>query len=190
MKPLGELIVYTGPLLSAKSTALIKEYVYRNVFDKETAGHCRLYYPAADERWQPGRVETHNGNGVAAEPIERLPKIPQDVHTLFFDEIHFLDPMIIEGDFIEYVSKARLAGINFICAGLNLDYAGRPFTVTAGIMAMATKVHRLEAQCSLCAAPATHSALISMNSNGQTDDYAPMCANHWHEHMLAPHVDQ
>jgi thymidine kinase len=189
MKTYGELKLITGPMFAGKSTELLKEYIYRQVFSQETSGQCPIYYPGIDHRWEHGRIETHEGNGVHAVPFTRLPRIRPGVDTMFFDEVQFLEGAVIEGDFIEYVSKARFAGINFVCAGLNLDYAGRPFRITSELMAMASNIVALKATCCQCSAAATHSARLDESQEkivtGDAEQYAPMCADHWQTHMLS-----
>mgnify|MGYP001627909952 FL=1 len=82
-----------------------------------------------------------------------------------------------------------MQGTDVFCAGLDMDYHGRAFEVPSTLMAEATDVRRLTAQCARCAAAATHSIRHEMTAErilvGATDLYAPMCAEHWFEERMA-----
>ncbi|SFP83538.1 thymidine kinase [Tranquillimonas alkanivorans] len=188
MRTYGKLTVLTGPMFAGKSSGLIKEYLYRHAFACESRGRCPIYYPAIAQRWTQGQVETHSGNGIASMPLSTLPDVPEDTDTLFFDEVQFMEPDAIGGDFVDFVAQCCLFGINVVCAGLNLDYRGRPFRVTADLMAMASDVRLLQATCSECRAPATHTARLDERTDrfaaGDAACYKPMCAEHWQSHIL------
>ena len=73
---------------------------------------------------------------------------------LFVDEVQFLDKPYFAGDFHLVVHSLLQAGHTVTCGGLDLDWRGLPFEVTARLLAMADHVTKLTARCNVTGQPA------------------------------------
>jgi thymidine kinase len=83
-----------------------------------------------------------------AADIKAYIKGPVDV--IGIDEIQFLDPEIVS-----MCDEWANEGIRVIVAGLDTDFRGEPFPVSAALLAKAEFVTKLTAVCVKCGAPAT-----------------------------------
>ncbi len=73
---------------------------------------------------------------------------------MFVDEVQFLEAPHFDGDFHAVVHALLLTGIPVTCAGLDCDWRGLPFDVTARLLAMADHVTKLTARCAVTGLPA------------------------------------
>ena len=73
-----------------------------------------------------------------------------DLQVVSIDEVQFFDDAIIT-----VVNTLANRGIRVICAGLDCDFKGEPFPVTANLLALAEDVTKLTAICAVCGKEAT-----------------------------------
>jgi thymidine kinase len=70
-------------------------------------------------------------------------------------------------------------GVRVIVAGLDMDFAGKPFGPMPALMATAEFVTKVHAICVKCGNIAQHSHRLTANSNlvmlGEKDTYEPIC---------------
>ena len=186
--PYGELTLLTGPMFAEKTNTLVKEILFRTYFgDSERSA---VYKADFDSRYEHECVVSHDGMKVDATIIRHADQIETSgLKWAFFDEVQFFTTPNFDGDIVDRIPALRENGTHVFCAGLNMDYMGRAFEVTASLMAEATKIERLTASCSVCAGPATHTARIEPLFNrfalGSGETYSPMCARHWFEDRQA-----
>jgi thymidine kinase len=146
-----EMIV--GPMFSGKSEELIRR-VRRAMIAEQ---HVEVFYPAQDTRTNNGSIVSRNGLTVVAEQVvaiadcqDRLFSLPHLPEVVAFDEAQFFDTgltLLVE----ELVTR----GVRVIVAALDLDFAGRPFgPVIPHLLAMADRVDKLTAVCSVCGSEA------------------------------------
>jgi len=185
----GDLNLYVGPMFAGKTSHLIREILYRTYFDGSEQEPVGLFVPHFDTR-SGARFETHDGARVAAWRISQADEIPNEgLRYAFFDEVQFFAEPHFEGDFSFKIRRLRESGVDVHCAGLDMDYLGRAFEVTAQLMAESTRIHRLTAECLVCGAPATHTSRQACGNDrfavGAEDIYAPKCARHWHESRIS-----
>jgi len=179
----GELTVYTGPMFAEKTNTLVKEILFRTYFDDP--GKTSIYKPFFDNRYSDGEVISHDGLKVQATLLKCASEISTNgIRWAFFDEVQFFTAPNFNGDLVESIRKLRRAGIDVFCSGLDMDYLGRAFEVTALLMAEADRVEKLRAECEICGAPATHTARVDVDRQarfevGSQETYSPMCAAHW-----------
>ena len=94
-------------------------------------------------------VISHNGtkiNAVTAnEAAQILELVGPDIEVVGIDEVQFFDQQIIN-TILELVNKGK----RVIAAGLDMDFRGVPFGPIPTLSALADKVLKLHAICSVC----------------------------------------
>jgi thymidine kinase len=77
----------------------------------------------------------------------------QPAHV-FADEVQFMERPHFDGDFHVVIHALLMAGHPVTCGGLDCDWRGLPFDVTARLLAMADHVTKLTARCAVTGLPA------------------------------------
>jgi len=191
------LIIETGPMYSEKTLALIRHLErYRHALD-----HVQAFYSSKDTRTIAGSIRTRLLNtSVPARPLatitELLTHLDAATHVIGIDEAQFFsDVDAVVSTVVHDLIRKR--GLRVIIAGLNLDYAGRPFPVMNALMPYAEKVNVNPAVCTVpndtgkCGHPAGYSQLFldseltgamqthEIIQQSSKQDYQPRCALHY-----------
>ena len=169
-----EIIV--GPMFSGKSEELIRR-VKRAIIAKQKVF---VFKPKIDDRYSKTDVVSHNGEtveGYAVEDSSEILKIlenEKNVNLVAIDEVQFFDEGIID-----VAEKLVDRGIRVAMSGLDQDFRGEPFDITAKLLA------KFQAVCMKCGKPATKSQKIvdgkpaSFDSEiiqiGEKETYEPRC---------------
>ena len=157
----GSLEVICGPMFSGKSEELIRR-VTRALIARQRA---QVFKPALDDRYEASAVASHSKarlEAVAAQgssDIRRL--MDPEAQVVAIDEAQFFDEGLV--DLAESLADR---GVRVILAGLDLDFAGRPFAIMPQLMARAEFVQKLSAICMVCGAAASRSQRL-VRSGGQ-----------------------
>ena len=181
----GWIEIVTGPMFAGKSEELIRrikrlEYAKKKVL---------VFRPRIDNRYSLDEVVSHSNNRRKSIVIDAakdiLPFISKDTYAVVIDEIQFLDHELIP--LSEHLANI---GIRVILGGLDSDFRGEPFPVTAEMMARAEFVTKLTAICVRCGSPATKTQRIVNGKPahyldpivvvGAAEAYEPRC-RHCHE---------
>ena len=181
----GWIEIVTGPMFAGKSEELIRrikrlEYAKKKVL---------VFRPRIDNRYSLDEVVSHSNNRRKSIVIDAakdiLPFISEDTYAVVIDEIQFLDHELIP--LSEHLANI---GIRVILGGLDSDFRGEPFPVTAEMMARAEFVTKLTAICVRCGSPATKTQRIVNGKPahyldpivvvGAAEAYEPRC-RHCHE---------
>lgn len=141
------LTVFTGPMKSGKSAALISrlaQYDYANLC-------IQVFYPDVDLRSSAGEIGSRLGLRTAAHPAKSpddiLSAVLPDCDVVAIDEAElFAD---CEG-LVRVVRQLIARGVVVLVAGLDLDFAERPFGAMATLFALADRVEKLTAICGVC----------------------------------------
>lgn len=150
---MGYLEVICGSMFSGKSEELIRRIKRVMIAKKSVA----VFKPAIDNRYDQNSVFSHDGRSIEAHVVDHL--TPQaiaqvcqgeDPDVVAFDEAQFFGPEIVG-----IVDHLVQAGKRVIVAGLDMDFARRPFGSMPVLMAMADEVTKLKAICAVCGEPAT-----------------------------------
>ncbi len=80
--------------------------------------------------------------------------------VVYLDECQFLEEPYYYGNLISDVRQTLADGIDIVASGLDMDFTGTPFSITAQLAAMADQVVKLKAECHSCGAAATKSRRI------------------------------
>jgi thymidine kinase len=175
----GSIEVVCGPMFSGKTEELIRR-VKRAQIAKQKV---QIFKPSIDNRYHESDVVSHSSLTVGATPVknanEILEKIFDSTRIVAIDEVQFFDEVIVT-----VVSRLARRGIRVICAGLDQDYMGRPFGPMPHLLAVADKVDKVHAICTICgaSAPKTHRRPTSIEGGqvliGESDIYEARCRSH------------
>ena len=175
-----EIIV--GPMFSGKSEELIRR-VKRAIIAKQKVF---VFKPKIDDRYSKTDVVSHNGETVEGYAVENSLEIlkilenEKNVNLVAIDEVQFFDEGIID-----VAEKLVDRGIRVAMSGLDQDFRGEPFDITAKLLAKSEFVTKLQAVFMKCGKPATKSQKIvdgkpaSFDSEiiqiGEKETYEPRC---------------
>ncbi|RYD64419.1 MAG: thymidine kinase [Verrucomicrobiaceae bacterium] len=184
----GTLTVVCGPMFAGKSTEVLKRVLWaKNGLRRPVA----VFKPSFDNRYAETEIVSHDGLRTPAQSIAALPErvtfselvIKPRAALIVLDECQFFEPPYVEGDTVEWVRTRLAAGFDFIAAGLDMDWQGKPFRVTADLIAMADEVVKVSANCTVCGrnAPKTYKLTPEGGSVelGAQDKYEARCNEHW-----------
>ena len=142
--------VITGPMGSSKTSTLLKEILWaRNGLNQSV----RVFKPSIDTRSESELV-SHDGLRSSAESVRELPDA-YDADLIVLDEVQFV-PMSC----VEWAKDHLDRGINMIVGGLDMDWRGDAFLVTATFLAMADIVVKQTSHCAVCGHVSTHTAKL------------------------------
>jgi thymidine kinase len=171
---MGWIEVICGPMFSGKSEELIRR-VRRAQIARQP---LQVFKPAIDDRYHATQIVSHSQASIEAQPVasssELACLVRGDTRVVGIDEAQFFDEGIVE-------VAERLAdrGVRVVVAGLDQDYAGRPFEPMPRLMALAEYVTKMLAICTRCGAPAGRSQRLVASSErvlvGATDRYEARC---------------
>lgn len=180
-----KLEVFTGGMFAGKSTALIAKG-QRHLL----AGQKVVYVkPEMDDRYSEDEIVTHDGQKVEAVSMitsghfysEEFNKV-LEADVVLFDEVQFYDLGAVSN-----IKGMLRRGKIVYCSGLDMDYTGKPFEVTAQLLALADEVHKLKAVCSETGLDAGFSLKVSGSDErvelGAGDTYKPVSRSVFYEHL-------
>ena len=120
---------------------------------------------------------SHDAHAIPSTPVETSDSIlllTGDVEVVGIDEAQFFD-----GNIVNVCQQLANRGIRVICAGLDMDYLGKPFGPMPALMATAEYVTKVHAICVRCGDIAHHSHRLSRSDKlvelGEKDIYEPVC---------------
>lgn len=184
------LHVIAGPMFAGKTSALIAR------IQAALSDGCRpvvILKPAMDKRFAEAAIVTHDGVAHPALPVASEREVFSAVAeasaraggpvSVFVDEVNFLEAPHFDGEFHQAVHTLLIAGHDVTCGGLDCDWRGMPFDVTARLLAMADRIDKLTARCAVTGAPATKSykktADTARIALGAADTYEPRANAVW-----------
>lgn len=176
-----EFIVYTGPMMSGKTSNLLAR-LDRYRYQKKTIA---LFKPQLDERYSKNSVVTHSGLSLPATVVEtgkdilgELAKLEKQPDVIAVDEAFMLDGIASILVWLWRNSRSSIA-----VSTLDLSAAGRPFPEVTEMLPWATHVEKCAAVCTVCGADAlyTHKKIVNEDEIeiGGAEMYEPRCVNHW-----------
>ena len=163
MKNCGFLEVIAGPMYCGKTEELIRQ-VKRATIGKK---HVIVFKHAIDTRYgKDHKVHTHSGISfrsiIITHPKEILKHIKSSTDMIAIDEAQWLGV-----DLVSVVQKLLSLHKHVIVAGLAMTFDRQPFAPMPTLMAIADKVTKLSAVCSICGNDAVfHKRII----NGKSSD--------------------
>lgn len=148
----GWIEVITGPMFAGKSEELIRRITTLSFAHKKIVA----FKPVIDDRYDRSKIATHAGKLYEAHAIssakEILNYVKNDTEVVAVDEAQFFDR-----ELVDICDSLAGRGIRVICAGLDMDFIGRPFGPMGELLCRAEIVSKLEAACTVCGLGATRS---------------------------------
>lgn len=146
MKRTGYLEVIAGPMYCGKTEELIRQ-VKRATIGKK---HVIVFKHAIETRYgKDHKVHSHSGisfqSVLITHPKQILNHVKSSTDMIAIDEAQWLGE-----DLIPVVQKLLLLKKHVIVAGLAMTFDRQPFAPIPTLMAMADKVTKLSAICSVC----------------------------------------
>lgn len=181
----GWIEVICGPMFAGKSEELLRR-INRLKYAKKT---FLVFKPTIDDRYSKDEVVSHDKKSYKSHPISKsvdiLKYVTHDLEVVCIDEVSFFDE-----DIITVIETLANRGIRVICAGLDTDFRGEPFPITANLLARAEEVTKLTAICVKCGHEATRTQRLVDGKPASSDgpivligaaeSYEPRC-RHCHE---------
>jgi len=171
----GSVEVIAGSMFSGKTEELI-----RRLKRAKIAGlKVEIFKPAIDNRYSENMVVSHDDRSISSSPVENASMIlllTSDVDVVGIDEAQFFDNAIVD---VCRILANR--GVRVVVAGLDMDFAGKPFGPMPEIMSTAEYVTKVHAICVECGNHANYSYRIADDKRvvllGEKDVYKPLCRN-------------
>ncbi len=189
----GRIEVVAGPMFSGKSEELIR-LLRRAAIARQ---RVQVFKPKLDNRYSDDDVVSHSQLRIPCEVVERaqdvLAKLDPRTEVVGIDEGQFFDD-----ELAKVCTHLASLGKRVVVAGLDMDYRGVPFGPMPVLLAIAEEVHKIQAICSRCGAPASYTQRLTENENrvlvGATGVYEARCrrchepegASHGWEQWLFP----
>lgn len=169
----GWIEVVCGSMFSGKTEELIRR-LRRAQFANQS---IVLYKPRLDNRYGEDVVVSHKGDKLEAIQIDSPKEILENwknQKVVAIDESQFFDESILE-----VTRKLAEKGARVICAGLDMDYTGKPFGPMPLLMASAEYVTKVHAICMSCGnlAQFSHRKIKQEEQVvlGAVEEYEPLC---------------
>jgi thymidine kinase len=142
------LEVICGPMFSGKTEEIVRQ-VRRAEIGRLGV---RVFFPSQDSRSPLARIIARSGQTTEAIRVgaaaEILQIVRDDVDVVAIDEAQFFDE-----DLVAVVHDLLQSGRRVVVAGLDLDFAARPFGPMPYLLALADRVDKLAAVCVRCGSP-------------------------------------
>ena len=178
----GWIEVVCGSMFSGKTEELIRR-LKRAQFAKQKV---EIFKPQIDTRYHEAKVVSHTGIEIMSTPVPSSANIlllANDVDVVGIDEAQFFDD-----ELPNVCNQLANRGIRVIIAGLDMDFAGKPFGPMPQLIATAEYVTKVHAICMKCGYLAyvshrttAHKDLVLL---GETDNYEPLCRNCYNESFI------
>ncbi|MGV8145831.1 MAG: thymidine kinase [Alkaliphilus sp.] len=161
----GSIEIIVGPMYAGKSEELIRRINRAKIAELKVMA----FKPDIDKRYSVANIISHNGKKTKCIPVDKVQEISDIIDNesfdiLAIDEIQFMDESVID-----ICRKAADRGKRVICAGLDMDFRGEPFSTVPNLMAIAEHISKLTAVCMVCKMPATRTQRIV---NGRPAKYS------------------
>lgn len=180
----GYVTVWCGPMFASKTSRLMQTYIWKN----HAKNYSLMIKPSFDSRYSADEVVTHNGLKVVAQNIKDVEEIltffqGDKYKNLMIDEAQFFEEPYVKGDLIKVLKILLNRGVNIYASGLDMDWRGDPFIVTAKLLGMADEVHKLKAICNHSGEEASKTFKKSLSGGsvelGETDKYEVRANEYW-----------
>jgi len=163
----GRLEVIAGPMFAGKTEELLRR-VRRAVI---AGRRVQVFAHVLDDRGQPGQIASHAGLdhpslGVSsAHDIEGA--VDADTDVVAIDEAQFFG-----SDLSGVVTRLAGRGAVVMVAGLDVTFDGLPFAPLPWLMALAERVDKLTAICTVCGTDAVYHTRVEPARAQATDPVA------------------
>lgn len=169
----GWIEVIAGSMFSGKTEELIRRLTRAQI----ARLNVQIYKPALDTRYHEENIVSHSALTIPSTPVQtagQIAKLAGDCDVVGIDEAQFFD-----ADIIAVCDTLANAGKRVIVAGLDMDFAGKPFGCMPNLMSVAEYVTKVHAICVVCGDLAQYSYRLVPSKErvllGETDSYEARC---------------
>ena len=183
MGEIGRVEVVCGPMFAGKTEELLRRVRRARIAGRRVV----VINHALDTRHGPDRLASHAGldfpSIAVARPEAIEASVPDGTDVVAIDEAQFFGPGLVP-----VVGRLADRGLVVIVAGLDVTFDGRPFEPLPSLMALAERVDKITAICSVCGEEAVFhvrvaesaagaDALVAANVGG-IESYQARCRRH------------
>ena len=170
----GWIEVVCGSMFSGKTEELIRRIKRGKIAQQQV----KIFKPKIDIRYHEKNVVSHDSSAIDSYPVETSKEILK--HIVPEDEIIAIDEaQFFDNDLPDVCREIANKGKRVILAGLDMDFAGKPFGPMPQLMATAEYVTKVKAICVDCGNLAHHSHRLAEGENvvllGEKKEYVPLC---------------
>jgi thymidine kinase len=169
----GWIEVIVGSMYSGKTEELIRRLRRAQIARQRV----EIFKPEIDDRYAKDQIVSHSELRIPSRAVKEAKDILRYAHeaqVIGIDEGQFLG----EG-LVKVVERLARRGKRVIVAGLDQDYAGRPFEPMPQLLAIAEYITKTLAICVVCGSPANRTYRKKKRAGrvvvGGTDLYEARC---------------
>jgi len=169
----GWIEVIVGSMYSGKTEELIRRLRRAQIARQKV----EIFKPLIDDRYAKDHIVSHSELRIPSRAVKEAADILRYAHeaqVIGIDEGQFLGPGLVK-----VVERLARKGKRVIVAGLDQDYAGRPFEPMPQLLAIAEYITKTLAICVVCGAPANRTYRKKRRSGrvvvGGADLYEARC---------------
>jgi thymidine kinase len=144
----GWIEVIVGSMYSGKTEELIRRLRRAQIARQRV----EIFKPAIDDRYARDAIVSHSELRIPSRAVRTAKDVLRHAHeaqVIGIDEGQFLGK-----DLVKVCERLARKGKRVIVAGLDQDYAGRPFEPMPQLLAIAEYITKTLAICVVCGAPA------------------------------------
>ena len=190
MSKAGDIIVFTGPMFSGKSKALMARLETKQRAHKKVL----IVKPAIDDRFgMVGKIVAKRKKAEKFEPDNSMPAhiirddlelrdliLKEEPDVLGIDEAQFFGPWLGRTLYL----WRNTTNLEIYVAGLDLDAWAKPFDGMPDVLAYADEVYKFTANCFKCGQDARFTQKVGGSSEqkiqvGAENIYEARCGNCW-----------
>jgi thymidine kinase len=174
----GWIEVICGSMFSGKTEELIRRLKRARIANL----NVEIFKPSFDLRFDRVKIISHDENEIHSTPVDhaqQLLLLAQQVDVVGIDEAQFFDERLPT-----VCDELACRGIRVIVAGLDMDYATKPFGPMPQLLAKADYITKLHAICVKCGNIAQYSYRKIPSDEqimlGAKEVYEPRCRRCYH----------
>src|SRR6201992_1931041 len=160
-----------GSMFSGKTEELIRRLKRARIANLKV----EIFKPSITTRYHEQHIVSHDENAIPSTPVDNSQTIlllAGEVDVIGIDEAQFFDDQLPE-----VCDQLAFSGIRVIVAGLDMDYAAKPFGQMPNLLAKAEYITKLHAICVKCGNIANYSYRKKAQSGqillGEKESYEP-----------------
>ncbi|HEY4654590.1 MAG TPA: thymidine kinase [Cyclobacteriaceae bacterium] len=183
----GWIEVICGCMFSGKTEELIRRLNRARIARQKV----EIFKPAIDRRYHIQHIVSHDENSIRSTAVQfasDLLLLSGDCDVVGIDEAQFFDDAIVD-----VCNTLANEGKRVIVAGLDMDYAGKPFGPMPNLLAVAEFVTKVHAICAQTGELASFSFRLSAEESqvvlGERDEYEARSRKAYNEGMRARKKD-
>lgn len=179
----GWIEVVCGGMFSGKTEELIRRARRSHIAGQKVI----IVKPAIDNRYSEDEIVSHNENAlpsIVVDTADQIILLTAGAKVVCIDEAQFFDERVVD-----VANTLANDGKRVICAGLDMDFEGRPFEPMPKLLAIAEYVTKLHAICAESGMMAHYSQRVVESTDrvlvGENEAYEPRA-----RHCFRPPVDK